>query len=71
MTLPADYARCHDDACPDRERCLRWLGRDDEHPRLVHVATLNPVGAVLCPQLITSDCRKCPNESCERGVCDG
>lgn len=26
--LPFDIARCHDDACPDRERCGRWVWRE-------------------------------------------
>lgn len=57
-TLPADYARCHDETCPDRERCLRWLGRNDEHPRVVHVASLNPVGVFPCDDMITKESKK-------------
>ena len=68
MTLPADYARCHDDKCPDRERCLRWLGRDDDHPRTVHVVTLNPLGSVPCSELITKESKSCSTASCKRGL---
>ncbi len=28
MTLPADWTRCHDESCEQREECLRWLDRD-------------------------------------------
>ena len=28
--LPPVVCRCHDDGCGLRERCLRWLARNDE-----------------------------------------
>lgn len=26
--LPFDYCRCHNEACPKKEGCLRWLQRN-------------------------------------------
>ena len=41
MKLPADVCRCHDDDCPQKETCLRWLARHDcGHPRINHAASL-------------------------------
>jgi hypothetical protein len=44
MTIPNisnDMCRCHDDSCPEKEQCLRWLRREDPD-RCPHVATLRP-----------------------------
>ena len=38
--LPDDVCRCHDDACPERETCLRFLQREIGGIRVVHSATL-------------------------------
>lgn len=35
-----DITRCHDDSCPSREICSRWVYRDDGGPRTPHVATM-------------------------------
>lgn len=35
-----DVCRCHDDACPERENCLRWLQRDTGTENTPHAATL-------------------------------
>jgi hypothetical protein len=37
MALSNDKARCHDDHCPPREQCQRWLQRETGR---VHVASL-------------------------------
>lgn len=34
MNLPADITRCLGDGCESRETCLRFIHRDDDHPRL-------------------------------------
>jgi hypothetical protein len=43
MTLPDDYCRCHDDKCPERGDCMRWLERGrGSYPnaKLVHASSL-------------------------------
>lgn len=37
--LPYDWCRCHDDECPKRETCLRWIDRMSGDPRTVHATT--------------------------------
>ena len=57
--MKADIARCHDDGCSEREQCLRWLDRNNPHPRTVHMASLFPYDIPLdspCP------CRIPPKE---------
>ena len=36
---PFDHFRCHDDACPDRERCELWRYRDVYERWTDHVAS--------------------------------
>lgn len=38
--LPNDICRCHDNACPQREECLRWLCREQCEGRTPHVNTM-------------------------------
>ena len=38
--LPDDRARCHDDQCPSREMCQRWIQRDRGGPRTPHVTSM-------------------------------
>lgn len=41
ISRPAnDITRCHDDVCPSREICSRWVYRDDGGPRTPHVVTM-------------------------------
>jgi hypothetical protein len=39
MALPRDVARCHDQTCPERRDCLRWLDRHIDGDA-VHVQSL-------------------------------
>lgn len=38
--LPDDVCRCHDDGCPEREECKRYLQRNNGGVHVVHAATL-------------------------------
>jgi len=49
MHLPADKSRCLNDDCAEKEDCLRWLGRKDDHPRVVISENMNPYGRKDCP----------------------
>jgi hypothetical protein len=42
MRLPYDICRCHDEDCPQREDCLRWLDRKKSGARTSHVDTMRP-----------------------------
>lgn len=42
--LPADYTRCHDDGCPERRTCRRWLARNTLDPDTPHAESLHPSG---------------------------
>ena len=36
--LPNDWCRCHDEQCPVREQCKRWLDRaNDGRNHVVHM----------------------------------
>lgn len=37
MILPYDMARCHNNLCPERLNCLRWIERKTDDPRVHHV----------------------------------
>ena len=40
MKINGDICRCLDDECEKNTTCLRYLGKDDYHPRLSFVATM-------------------------------
>lgn len=57
--LPGDYTRCHDAACADRQRCLRWTERyvmpAGGLPMLSHADSLLETGADgRCLNLLTA-----------------
>lgn len=42
-SLPRDFCRCHDNDCPDKRNCLRFLHRDDSDLQTPHVETFREV----------------------------
>lgn len=38
LTLPADVSRCFGGGCADRERCQRYLARNEDCPQLSYIA---------------------------------
>ena len=48
--LWGDISRCHDDSCPERETCKRWVFRDTGHDRTPHTTTLMQNG--VCDEKI-------------------
>jgi hypothetical protein len=38
-----DTCRCHDDGCPERTWCGRWIHRDTKDPRAVHSWSLRAI----------------------------
>jgi hypothetical protein len=46
--LPRDICRCHDVECPEREKCQRFLQRNNGGKYAVHTDTMRPGGSGLC-----------------------
>ena len=42
--LPPEFARCHDESCPDCDRCKRFRWRHTFAPETRHEATLRVPG---------------------------
>lgn len=40
VTVPEDICRCHDNGCPERNLCLRWMQRETGGPRTPHSHSL-------------------------------
>jgi hypothetical protein len=56
MTLPPDFARCHDEKCEVKNHCLRWLQRTGGDASTKHCTTLRPMWQVfseLCDHALT------------------
>lgn len=57
-SLPHDICRCHDDGCPERGECLRWLCKDDVGEHVVNAKSLFPYDIPLmtpCPTKIPTE----------------
>lgn len=48
--LPYDCARCLDEECPERLRCLRYLCREAAGEQTPFYPTLNPHAEAACPE---------------------
>lgn len=42
--LAHDMSRCVDDKCSMKEKCLRWVSRNDVGPRIPYCATFRSIG---------------------------
>jgi hypothetical protein len=48
-----DICRCHDDQCPDRAVCLRWLTRDTGYTHVASLRNSDGTCYALAPALDT------------------
>ena len=53
--LKGDICRCHDDGCPEKDSCARYVFRNTGHDQTPHAASLFPYDQPLgepCPYRI-------------------
>lgn len=56
-----DECRCHDEVCPDKRGCMRWIERERGGPRTPHSWSLYPLpGPSWQPQMLLDRSAPCP-----------